>query len=119
MKYIKCFNITVVFGLLLVSSALSARDLLGVPYINEVSYPDPTSCLVWVYGSSESGTKPVCDTLNNRMVFNMCTETGKVWLSIILTHVAQNKSMKIVGAGTCGLYPTTESVRYLRLNEGG
>ena len=112
-------KIVCVIVLVMASNISSARDLLGVPYLNEVSFSNPASCLAWIYGTSETGQAPSCAQDNKRMVFDMCTETGKAWLSIILTYSAQGKTMKIVGSGTCNLFNSTESVNYLRLNEGG
>lgn len=112
---------TIILLLLLSIPNISyTRDLLGITYLNEVSFKSATSCLVWVYGTSDSGAIPACaENGSSRLVFDMCTETGKAWLSIILTYQAQNKTMKIRGSGLCDLYSTTESVSYLRLSEGG
>lgn len=117
-RKIRYLNLLFVFFMLGASGSLNARDLLGVAYFNEVSYASPASCLVWVYGTSNTGASPSCSA-SSRLVFDMCTPSGKAWLGIILTYNAQNKPMKIVGAGKCDLHHSTESVMYLRLNEGG
>jgi hypothetical protein len=111
----------ILVALTAVCSPVGAVDLLGVPYLNEVSYPGSDSCMVWVYGTSTSGELAACANSGypNRLVFDMCTPQGRNWLSLILAYNAQSKTMKVVGKGVCDIWNNTESVGYLRVNEGG
>jgi len=106
--------------LLLLSMNAWSADIIGVPTLNEVSYQDPTSCLAFVYGESGGGAKPACANQSlDRLVFDFCSVQGKAWFSMILAFNAQNKTMRLVGSGDCDLFNNTESVQFIRANEGG
>lgn len=74
-----------------------------------------TSGLIHVITTSPIRNSPSCDTLPKRMIFATNRDSAKLFLATLLTAITADKSVRLVGTGTCIDRNYIETVEWLSI----
>lgn len=107
-------SISVVLGLLAVSSAHGGDALMGT-----LSQPHfMANGVVVVYTDGQRLGTPNCALASpTRFAIDAATTAGKVQLAGLLSAHATGKPVRIVGTGTCSVYSDSETINYFYIGD--
>ncbi len=74
-----------------------------------------SSGLIHVITTSPIRNPPACDTLPKRMIFATSRENAKLFLATLLTAITADKSVRLVGTGTCTDRNYIETIDWLSI----
>lgn len=78
-------------------------------------YDTNSAGMVYFYLSGTRTSTPSCHVIAQRWAFNASTAGGQALAATVLSAYSQQKSVVVVGTGSCDIYADTESVQQVQI----